>query len=171
MEEEALLKHLFQQEFSKMVAVISSLFGLQHIETAEDIVSETFLQATETWGVKGVPKNPAAWLYAVAKQKTLSHFRWSKIFETKVIPELVLRQEKEAEPGELDFSTQNIRDSQLQMLLRSARRPSPARPRSGWPCASSAGSGSTRSPKRFCPIRKRSINACSGQKRNYGPKD
>jgi len=67
------LKHLFQQEFSKMVAVISKRFGLQHIEIAEDIVSETFLLATETWGIKGIPKNPTAWLYAVAKQKTLYH--------------------------------------------------------------------------------------------------
>jgi RNA polymerase sigma-70 factor (ECF subfamily) len=39
------LKHLFQQEFSKMLTVISRRFGLQHIEIAEDIVSETFLQA------------------------------------------------------------------------------------------------------------------------------
>ena len=34
-----------------MVAVISKLFGLQHIEIAEDIVSETFLLAAETWGI------------------------------------------------------------------------------------------------------------------------
>jgi hypothetical protein len=32
------LKHLFQQEFSKMVAVISKLFGLQHIEIAEVLI-------------------------------------------------------------------------------------------------------------------------------------
>jgi hypothetical protein len=48
--EQDTLKHLFQQEFSKMVAVISKLYGLQHIEIAEDIVSETFLLAAETWG-------------------------------------------------------------------------------------------------------------------------
>src|SRR5690349_24568045 len=82
------LKHLFQQEFSKMVAVISSLFGLQHIETAEDIVSETFLTAAETWGMKGMPPNPTAWLYAVAKQKTLYHFRRDKIFQQKIVPAL-----------------------------------------------------------------------------------
>ena len=111
------LKQLFQQEFSKMVAVISSLFGLQHIETAEDIVSETFLLATETWGLKGMPPNPTAWLYAVAKQKTNYHFRRNKIFEKKVIPELNLRQEKEGEMDVIDFSGQNIRDSQLQMLF------------------------------------------------------
>jgi RNA polymerase sigma-70 factor (ECF subfamily) len=111
------LKHLFQQEFSKMVAVISNLYGLQHIEIAEDIVSETFLQATETWGMKGIPPNPVAWLYVVAKQKTLYHFRRNKIFEKKVAPELAARQQKEQDMEELNFSQQNIRDSQLQMLF------------------------------------------------------
>jgi predicted RNA polymerase sigma factor len=111
------LKHLFQQEFSKMVAVISNLYGLQHIETAEDIVSETFLLAAETWGIKGIPKNPAAWLYVVAKQKTLAHFRRKKIYEKNVVPELASRREKDPEMEELNFSTQNIRDSQLQMLF------------------------------------------------------
>ncbi len=108
------LKDLFQQEFTKMVAVISKQFGLQHIELAEDIVSETFLLATETWGIKGVPENPTAWLYAVAKQKTLYHFRRSKIYEEKVKPALLESPEKNEET---DFSTQNIRDSQLQMLF------------------------------------------------------
>lgn len=100
-----------------MVAVISKLYGLQYIEIAEDIVSETFLLAAETWGVKGTPPNPAAWLYAVAKQKTLYHFRRNKILEKKIIPELSLKSEEEIETVELDFSLQNIKDSQLQMLF------------------------------------------------------
>jgi RNA polymerase sigma factor (sigma-70 family) len=111
------LKQLFQQEFSKMVAVISRLFGLQHIEMAEDIVSETFLLASETWGIKGMPPNPTAWLYTVAKQKTLYQFRRNKILETKVIPALNAAQEKQQEPEDVDFSAQHIRDSQLQMLF------------------------------------------------------
>ncbi|HMH23746.1 MAG TPA: DUF6596 domain-containing protein [Puia sp.] len=118
---QASLKHLFQQEFSKMVAVISSLFGLQHIEIAEDIVSETFLLATETWGIKGIPPNPTAWLYTVAKQKTLSHFRRNKIYDKKILPELTSRQKNDHEPldemDDLNFSQQNIKDSQLQMLF------------------------------------------------------
>ena len=108
------LKRLFQQEFSKMVAVISKLYGLQHIELAEDVVSDTFLLAAETWGIKGTPPNPAAWLYMVAKQKTIHHFRRNKILETTVMPELTSRM-KEVE--ELSFSQENIRDSQLQMLF------------------------------------------------------
>jgi len=115
--QQASLKHLFQQEFSKMVAVISSLFGLQHIEIAEDIVSETFLQATETWESKGIPPHPTAWLYAVAKQKTLYHFRRHKIYEKKVIPGITIQQEQYTETDAVDFSLQNIKDSQLQMLF------------------------------------------------------
>lgn len=115
--EKEFLKQLFQREFSKMVAVIGRLFGLQHIETAEDIVSETFLQATETWRARGIPKNPAAWLYVVAKQKTLYQFRRNKIFQHKVLPELKLGQEENQEIEEMEFSTENIRDSQLRMLF------------------------------------------------------
>lgn len=115
--EQESLKHLFQREFSKMVAVISKLFGLEHIEIAEDIVSETFLLAAETWGTKGIPQNPPAWLYAVAKQKTLYYFRRNKIFDDKVKPELSIRSETEESIEEFDFTQEQIRDSQLQMLF------------------------------------------------------
>jgi RNA polymerase sigma-70 factor (ECF subfamily) len=111
------LKQLFQEEFSKMVAVISNHFGLQYIEIAEDIVSETFLQAAETWGVKGIPQNPPAWLYAVAKQKTLYYFRRNKIFEQKIVPELTSTEAKDSYIEDLNFTNENIKDSQLQMLF------------------------------------------------------
>lgn len=100
-----------------MVAVISKLYGLPHIEIAEDVVSETFLQAAETWGIEGIPENPAAWLYVVAKRKALYHFRRDKIFDTKVIPELNIRREQDRKTAEPNFSLQNIKDSQLQMLF------------------------------------------------------
>jgi len=111
------LKQLFQQEFSKMVAVISRLFGLEHIELAEDIVSETFLLALKTWEIKGMPTNPTAWLYSVAKNKTVDHFRRTKVFDKKIVKELTLQYKNEAEIEEFEFSRENIRDSQLQMLF------------------------------------------------------
>jgi len=100
-----------------MVAVISKLYGLEHIETAEDIVSETFLKATEVWEKQGLPPNPTAWLYVVAKQKTLYHFRRNKILERKVKPEIRSRQQETVDMEELNFSQENIKDSQLQMLF------------------------------------------------------
>ena len=117
MNQEAILSNLFRQEFSKMVAVISKSFGLEHIELAEDIVSETFLTAAETWREKDIPANPTAWLYAVAKQKTLSGFRRNKILEQKVIPAIKTTQDQSHENADMDFSNQNIKDSQLQMMF------------------------------------------------------
>jgi RNA polymerase sigma-70 factor (ECF subfamily) len=111
------LKQLFQQEFTKIVAVISKSFGLQYIEIAEDIVSETFLVATESWQAKGVPANPTAWLYTVAKQKTLAQFRRNKIFTDKIIPAVRQREPEGETFDEFSFSQENIKDSQLKMLF------------------------------------------------------
>jgi RNA polymerase sigma factor (sigma-70 family) len=113
---EELIPQLFRKEFSKMVAVISKTFGLHYIELAEDIVSETFLTATENWKQKGIPPNPTAWLYAVAKQKALSYFRRNKIYDEKILPHLKTTTEKINELP-IDFSIPNVSDSQLQMMF------------------------------------------------------
>lgn len=115
--EQQTIKQLFHQEFSKMIAVISRLYGLSNIQIAEDVVSETFLEAAETWGIEGLPENPTAWLYVVAKRKALYHFRRKKIFDHKISPELTLRRQQDDGIPEPDFSLQNIKDSQLQMLF------------------------------------------------------
>ena len=111
------LRILFQQEFAKMVAVISCSFGLHNIELAEDLVSETFLQAAETWDSKGIPVNPAAWLYAVAKQKTLYHLRRNNRLKSKLITSIPGLNEPLQDFYAPDFSEQNIRDSQLAMIF------------------------------------------------------
>jgi RNA polymerase sigma factor (sigma-70 family) len=112
----ALLPHLFRTEFSKITAVLCKLFGIQHIETAEDIASDTFLQALETWTYKGIPENPTAWLYTVAKNKAKNHLLRNQLFSGKITAEL-----KHGSPAteemEIDLSDKNITDSQLQMLF------------------------------------------------------
>jgi predicted RNA polymerase sigma factor len=70
-----LIPNLFREEYSKIVAVLTKTFGLSNIELAQDIASETFLKATETWGLKGIPDNPTAWLYKVAKNHATDYFR------------------------------------------------------------------------------------------------
>ena len=44
-----LLSDLFRKEYAKMVAVLCRHFGFSHLEIAEDIASDTFLQAYELW--------------------------------------------------------------------------------------------------------------------------
>jgi RNA polymerase sigma-70 factor (ECF subfamily) len=115
-EQQHLIPHLFRTEFSKITAVLCKRFGIEHIELAEDIASETFLAAVETWSFKGIPDNPVGWLYTVAKNKTRNHLKRNEVFLKKVAPESTT---SNADTGEIqiDLSDKNISDSQLQMLF------------------------------------------------------
>lgn len=116
MQEKELIPQLFKTEYRKIISVLCKLFGIVHIEIAEDIANDTFLLASETWGLKGIPENPTAWLYTVAKNKTKDHFKRTKIFTEKVATELKNAQSI-SEKIELDLTQENINDSQLQMLF------------------------------------------------------
>src|SRR5262245_27326670 len=114
MDREELIPHLFRTEYRKIVSTLSKRFGLEHIEIAEDIASDTFLMATQTWGIGGIPQNPVAWLYAVAKNKAKNHLQRRSTFERRVAAEL----QRAACPSyDIDFSPANIFDSQLQMMF------------------------------------------------------
>ena len=116
MKHQELIPHLFRTEFQKITSVLCKLLGIEHIEVAEDIASETFLSALETWTYKGIPENPVAWLYTVAKNKAKNHITRSHLFTEKIAPQI-----KHSSPAELeiaiDLSDKNITDSQLQMLF------------------------------------------------------
>lgn len=109
-----LLPHLFRQEYAKMTAVLCRHFGLKHIEIAEDIASDTFLKASEHWAVNGVPENPTAWLYTVAKNKTKDYFKNLSVFETKIKNQETIKIQNEQD---FDFDHQIIADSQLAMIF------------------------------------------------------
>lgn len=90
-------------------------FRLKHIEIAEDIASDTFLKASQSWAVYGVPENPTAWFYTVAKNKTKDYFKHIAVFETQ-IKQSIKPNEAEIEQ-EFEFSDENIADSQLAMIF------------------------------------------------------
>ena len=111
-----LIPHLFRTEYRKIVAVLGRRFGFGQIEIAEDITSDTFLTATHTWGLSGVPKNPTAWLYSVAKNKAVNYLQHNAVFENKIAAELANNSDLFVDK-EIDLSPQNIADSQLQMMF------------------------------------------------------
>ncbi len=115
MNESNIIPHLFRTEYSKMVSVLTRSFGLEYIETAEDIISETFLSALDSWAYKGEPENPTAWLYAVAKNKLKNHLSRNNTFN-KIVSEKLTGKDLFSETC-IDFSDKNISDSQLQMLF------------------------------------------------------
>jgi len=116
MEQQELIPNLFRSEYQKIVSVLCRLFGIAHMETAEDIVSDTFLAAAEIWSTKGIPENPTAWLYTVAKNKTKNCLKRDHLFQQKLSPQIQYQAEK-TEEFELDLSVKNIGDSQLAMIF------------------------------------------------------
>jgi RNA polymerase sigma factor (sigma-70 family) len=114
--EKELIAQLFKTEYRKIISVLCKLFGIVHIEIAEDIANDTFLLAAETWGLKGIPENPTAWLYTVAKNRTKDYFKRHKTFSEKMVVDFKLNQ-NQSEEIEVDLSHKNITDSQLQMIF------------------------------------------------------
>jgi RNA polymerase sigma-70 factor (ECF subfamily) len=112
-----LIPHLFRTEYRKIVSALCKRFGFDQIEIAEDIASDTFLIAAQTWGLNGMPQNPTAWLYHVAKNKAKSHLQRHFIFETKIAPGIITQAGTDLQEEEIDLSPQNINDSQLQMMF------------------------------------------------------
>jgi RNA polymerase sigma-70 factor (ECF subfamily) len=88
--------------------------GFGQMEVAEDIASETFLAAMQTWPMAGLPPHPVAWLYHVAKNKARNYLQREAVFRGKVVPEM---KKAPAAELEIDLSPANIEDSQLRMMF------------------------------------------------------
>ncbi len=116
MEQQEIIPHLFRTEYRKIVSVLCRHFGFGQIEIAEDLASDTFVTAAQTWAIKGLPPNPTAWLYNVAKNKAKNYLRRNAVFESKVSAE-IQRISAELYETAIDLSPQNINDSQLQMMF------------------------------------------------------
>jgi RNA polymerase sigma-70 factor (ECF subfamily) len=114
-----LVDHLFRHESGKMIAVLSKLLGLQHLETAQDIAQDTLLQALHTWSFKGMPDNPTDWLYRVAKNKAVDYLRREKTFRgVRTWHVHLLQSEYTLHPTVHSFFEEDaIEDSQLRMMF------------------------------------------------------
>jgi RNA polymerase sigma factor (sigma-70 family) len=126
-----LVDHLFRHEAGKMVSVLTRIFGLQHIEIAEDIVQDTFVKAVHEWSYNSVPPNPQAWLYKVAKNKTIDYIRHQKHVEEYASEvNLLLKSEWTLSTSVNSlFLDKEINDSQLRMIFTSCHPALPAESR------------------------------------------
>lgn len=114
-----LIGHLFRSEAGKMAAVLSRMLGSNYITVAEDIVQDTLMKAMDTWPFHGVPENPQAWLYTVAKNKVLDFLRSEKRhhqIESEISSALHSEWAIGASVNQL-FLEHEIQDSQLRMMF------------------------------------------------------
>jgi RNA polymerase sigma factor (sigma-70 family) len=112
-----LVSHLFRHEAGKLVAVLTRIFGLEHLGLAEDVVQEALARALQIWPFQGVPQNPSAWLMRTARNLALDVVRRQKSFRDKQ-PEIIRAMERDiATPDGAIFSEQEIADDRLRMMF------------------------------------------------------
>ncbi len=99
-----------------MVAVLTKHFGLNQMTLAEDIVQDTLIEAIKNWSYKGIPENPVAWLYKVARNKAINEHKRAGYHQQY---EAISRREpdRQATPDLAMFSEQEIVDDQLRMIF------------------------------------------------------
>jgi len=110
--------HFFRHQSGKLVAVMTRVFGLHNLELVEDVVQAALMQALEAWKIHGVPEDPAAWMYRVARNKALDVIRHRDVAD-RLNPEwtrLVGRDEG-SDPLSRLFLSHEIADSQLRMIF------------------------------------------------------
>ena len=111
------VEHLFRHESGKMVAILTRIFGLEHLSLAEDVVQETLARALQTWPFYGVPKNPAAWILRAARNLALDVVRRQKRFRDKE-PEIIqLMEQAPAVPDPASSSPEEIHDDRLRLMF------------------------------------------------------
>lgn len=112
---EGLVDHLFRHGAGQMVSTLTRILGSEHLELAEEVVQEALLSALQVWGMRGVPDDPSAWLFQVARNRALDQLRRQATFRGKepAVVEAFRARESADEPG----FAHELRDDQLEMML------------------------------------------------------
>lgn len=107
-----ILDNLFRNQSGKMVSRFTRLFGLNRLRMAEDVVQDAFTKAHGVWSDKGLPENPAGWLWQVARNRAIDLLRREKFLQSK--EELL----DNSESGMPNFiSDEELKDDQLRMIF------------------------------------------------------
>jgi RNA polymerase sigma-70 factor (ECF subfamily) len=111
------VEHLFRHEGAKMVATLTRIFGIEHLNLAEDVVQEALVRALQTWPFYGVPKNPSAWIMRASRNLALDVVRRRKVFQNKQ-QEIIRQMERDGVTSdETIFSEDEIRDDRLRLMF------------------------------------------------------
>ena len=72
---DALVEHLFRHSAGQMVSRLARWLGSVRLDLAEEAVQDALVRALQTWPFGGVPTEPGAWLFQVARHRALDLIR------------------------------------------------------------------------------------------------
>lgn len=111
-----LVEHFFRHESGRLVAVLAKSLGLARLDLVEDVVQAALLKALQVWSRKGIPEDPAAWLFRTARNLALDSLRRENTY-TRILPEVFPGEgEKEPASEEVSFDGE-IADAPLRLLF------------------------------------------------------
>jgi len=114
---DGVVDHLFRHSAGQMVATLTRIFGPANLALAEEVVQDALVTALQRWKLQGVPENPAAWLFHVARNRALDHVRReTSLRQKKSEIEGALRDAADLGPGQPGFAHE-LEDDQLRMML------------------------------------------------------
>jgi RNA polymerase sigma-70 factor (ECF subfamily) len=94
-EPHALVEHFFRHEFGRLCAVLTRSLGVRRLDLVEDVVQAALEKALETWSRRGVPEDPAGWLYRTARNLAIDALRRERT-HAQALPRLAEDAEREA---------------------------------------------------------------------------
>jgi RNA polymerase sigma-70 factor (ECF subfamily) len=80
-QEQQAVDGLYKTHFGKMVTAMLQFSRDIDLEMAEDLVQDAFYAALSTWKNKGIPDNPAGWVYKVCRNKAINALKRKKTFQ------------------------------------------------------------------------------------------
>jgi RNA polymerase sigma factor (sigma-70 family) len=104
-------------ESPKLIASLARM--CRDVGLAEDLAQDALVAALEQWPKDGIPRNPGAWLMAIAKRRGIDHFRRNKLTDIKyeqVGYEMQARQE-DAVPDFDAALDDELRDDMLRLIF------------------------------------------------------
>ena len=96
--------------------LVAGLTRVTHdLALAEDLAQDALVAALEQWPSDGIPKNPGAWLMAIAKRRAVDHFRRAETLRRRTAE--LGHDLEEAHVPDLDAAVDHIEDDVLRLIF------------------------------------------------------
>ncbi len=104
---------IWRLESTRLIAALARMTN--DLGLAEDLAQDALVAALEQWPQEGVPSRPGAWLMAVAKRRSVDHFRRAGTLRRKT--EELGRDLEEVVMPDLDAQVDHIDDDVLRLIF------------------------------------------------------
>ncbi|MFN8531052.1 MAG: RNA polymerase sigma factor [Anaerolineae bacterium] len=108
----AQIETTFREEHGRVLAALISQLG--DFELAEDALQDALVEALTHWSKEGVPRNPGAWLTAVARRRAIDRLRRASTRERTAA---VLADEFDESSDEEEADMESIPDDRLKLMF------------------------------------------------------